>query len=105
MNATVHITGTIMVALMIAAVGWSFIRNIKGKGFWRPNPLILELSILAGTLMIYLNQGSIGILLGIILLALSLAAMFVDKSKDRWLAIVQYISGAIPASGILFRAA
>ena len=39
------------------------------------------------------------------ILALSFAVMFVDKSKYRWPAIVQYISGAVLASGILFRAA
>lgn len=105
MSVSVYFTGAIMLAFMIVATGWSLTQVVKGKGIWRLIHLILVLSMLGGALSIYMNQGGIGMLLGITLLALSLAVMFVSKSKNRWLIIIQFISGAILASGIPFGAA
>jgi hypothetical protein len=105
MSVSVYITGAIMIAFMVVATGWSFTQTVTGKGIWRLIHLILALAMIGGALTIYMNQGGFGILLGIILLVLSLAVMFVSKSKNRWLVVIQFISGVILASGIPFGAA
>jgi hypothetical protein len=104
MNISVYVTGAIMIAFMAVATGWSLTQTVKSNGIWRLVHLMLALSMLGGALAIYMNQGSIGMLLGIVLLILSLAVMFISKLKKHWLIVIQFISGALLASGIPFGA-
>ncbi|MGR3661480.1 MAG: hypothetical protein ACU0CA_09905 [Paracoccaceae bacterium] len=99
------ITFVIMAAFMVAATAWSLSQVFRGKGVWRIVHLILALSMIGGALTVYMNQGGIGMLFGMLLLVLAPAIMFIDKSPNRWLVIIQFVSGAILASGILFGAA
>lgn len=104
MNFSVYFTGAIMAAFMLGSVLWSFSQVRNGIGIWRVIHLAIALTMLAGGMAIYMNQGGIGMLLGILLLVLALAVMFVEKSQNKWLAVIQFITGAILASGLLFGA-
>lgn len=99
------LTFIIMAAFMVAATAWSLNQVVRAKGIWRLVHLILALSMIGGALTVYMNQGGIGMLFGMLLLVLAPAIMFIDKSPNRWLVIIQFVSGAILASGILFGAA
>lgn len=104
MNASVYVTGAVMATFMLAATGWSLARATRGGARWRLVHLAIALSMIGGAFSVYMNQGGSGMLLGIVLLVLSLAVMLIDKSPGRWPVLIEFISGAILASGILFRA-
>lgn len=104
MSISVYISGAIMLAFMLVAMGWSMGRVWRGPAVWRVVHSLIVFSMIAGGICVYMNQGTYGVLAGITLLATSMAAMLMDKSTGRWLAMIEFITGGILASGVLFGA-
>lgn len=102
MNPSIYISGAIMVAFMLAAIVWSAKRVLNGTIGWKIVHSIIILSMIGGGLAVYMNQGAYGMLAGGILLGAALAVMLMDKTENRWLVAIEFLTGGLLASGILF---
>ena len=102
MNISVIITTTVTGLFLLAAFIWSLSRIRHGRALWRVIHALIAVLMVAGVLAVAFNNLPYGVMAGVPLLLLSLAALMFDKSRLRWLAFIQVFSGLLLAGGVPF---
>ena len=102
MNTVTIITAAISVAFMAGAFLWSVMRILRGRGVWRVVHSAIAVATLTGAFAVYANNPGIGVLSGLVLTLLALAAMLYDPSRLRWLAFIPFFAAILLAAGVPF---